>query len=134
MSQQELVLKRCSIQRQETYDIVNKEIKMLTMFASPYVIEYLGSEIVNQARGQEALILLSYCPGGNLFQNLSARGPSNYIPFHKCLSIFQQILLGVQKFHENNPPVTHRDLKLENILFAAVSDLFLLHNHMMMLT
>ena len=57
-SQKEYVLKRCSIQRQETYDIVNKEIKMLKLFAGPYVVEYFGSEIVNQSRGQEALILL----------------------------------------------------------------------------
>lgn len=129
MSQQEFVLKRCSIQRQETYDIVNKEIKMLSMFSSPYVIEYHGSEIINQGRGQEALILLSYCSGGNLFQNLSARGQANYIPLNNCLSIFQQILLGVQKFHEHTPPVTHRDLKLENILFAAVSESFLIHSN-----
>lgn len=111
------MLKRCSIARPEIFELVNKEIKFLKLFAGPYTVEFLGSEIVNQARGREALILLGYCPGGNLFEKLSSRNGA-FVPFPNCLKIFQQILLSVKPFHDHNPPVTHRDLKLENILFA----------------
>jgi AP2-associated kinase len=118
-------LKRCSIQRQENFDIVNKEIKVLQLFQGPYIVEYYGSEIVNTSKGREALILLGLCPGGNLFERLSARN-GKYIPFQNCLRIFQQILLSVKMFHDYSPPVTHRDLKLENILFAAVRSFYII--------
>lgn len=117
-TQKEYVLKRCSIARPEIFELVNKEIKFLKLFAGPYTVEFLGSEIVNQARGREALILLGFCPGGNLFEKLSTRNGA-FVPFQNCLKIFQQILLSVKPFHDHTPPVTHRDLKLENILFAV---------------
>ncbi len=113
-------MKRCSLQRSEIFETVNKEIKILQKFAGPYVVEYFASEIVNSAQGREALILLGYCPGGNLFEKLSARN-GQFIPLSNSLRIFHQVLESLQKFHEHVPPVTHRDLKLENILLATVN-------------
>ena len=118
--QKECVLKRCSVQRQEAFEIVNKEIKILQLFKSPYIVEYVASEIVNQKRGKEALILLSYCSGGNLFEKIISRN-GIHMNITDCLNIFHQILLSVEPFHSYNPPVTHRDLKLENVLFTSVS-------------
>jgi AP2-associated kinase len=119
-SQKEYVLKRCSVQRPENFEIVNKEIKILQMFTGPFVVDYIASEIVYTPKGREALILLGYCPGGNLFEKLTAQN-GQFIPFKTTLTIFYQILKSVERFHHHSPPVTHRDLKLENLLFAVVS-------------
>ena len=119
------VLKRCSIARPEKYEVVKKEIKMLQQFKGPYVVEFLASEIVRDGRGgQEALLLLTLCPGGHLLERLLSRN-GNPLPITNVYRIFGQIVSGLRPMHEYTPPVTHRDLKLENILFGAVGFIFL---------
>jgi hypothetical protein len=49
--------------RSGAFDVVNKEIKILQEFKGPYVVGYLASEVVRAADGQEALVLLEFCPG-----------------------------------------------------------------------
>jgi AP2-associated kinase len=34
-----------------------------------------------------------------------------------CLRIFRQICHGIYVMHHMNPPLCHRDLKIENVLF-----------------
>jgi AP2-associated kinase len=65
-------------------------------------------------------MLLTYCPGGHLLERLQRRD-GKPLPATNVYRIFGQILSGVKPMHEYNPPVTHRDLKLENVLFGAVS-------------
>jgi len=112
------VLKRCSVERQQSRDVVKKEIKMLEVFKGNHVVELLASEMIQALGSPEAILLLSYCPGGHLLERLNSREGS-YLPSKIAWKIFGQILLGVQPLHENLPPVAHRDLKLENILFDS---------------
>lgn len=116
-SGRELVLKRCSINRQESYDIVRKEVSMLKRFAGPHVVQLLASE-VNTRSGSDALLLLELCPSGHLLERLQARN-GELLPEGVVNRIFGQILLGLKPMHESRPPVVHRDLKLENILFGS---------------
>lgn len=75
---------------------------------------------ISQRNGpKEALILLEYYPGGHLLERLTKRNGS-FLPSESIYKIFGQILIGVKSFHESCPPIIHRDLKLENILFAPV--------------
>lgn len=115
----ELILKRCGLQRQEDFSTANKEIKLLTTFASPYVVKLIASEIQTlRSGGQEAMILLEYCPGGHLLQRINDQRGHKF-PLAEIYRIFGQLLLSLQPLHDHSPPCAHRDLKLENILFAA---------------
>ena len=116
----ELVLKKCAIQRQESYDIVKKEIFMLQRYANPYIVKLLASEILQQRGSSDALLLLEMCPGGHLLERLNSRN-GQPLPIASIYRIFGQILLALRPMHENVPPITHRDIKLENILFGSVS-------------
>ena len=92
---------------------------MLQTFISPYVVKLLASDIQIGARGaQEALILLEYCENGHLLERLNRQNGKPF-PINEIYRIFGQLLLAIQPMHDSNPTVIHRDLKLENILFAG---------------
>eukprot|EP01038_Epipyxis_sp_PR26KG_P007941 gene7941-10775_t len=117
-SKKEFVLKRCGIDRQEALNIVRKEINILQRYSGPYIVQLIESDIVQKnSHSKEALLLLDYCPGGHLLDRLNKRNGS-YLPPETIYRIFGQILVGLKPFHESNPCVVHRDLKLENILFG----------------
>lgn len=113
----EMVLKRCSINRQESYDIVKKEVSMLKRFAGPQVVQLIASE-VNIRSGSDALLLLELCPNGHLLERLQARN-GELLAEAVVNRIFGQILIGLKPMHESRPPVVHRDLKLENLLLSS---------------
>ena len=63
---------------------------------------------------KHAYIIMELCEEGTLLDYVN-----NYegnIPEMEALQIFNQILLGVNAMHSHNPPIAHRDLKIENIL------------------
>lgn len=122
-TQKEMVLKRCNIDREEVFNIVKKEISILQRFTGPYITKMVENDVNfvnNRPDSREALLLLEYYPGGHLLHRLNQRQGS-YLPAESIYRIFGQILMGVKVFHENNPPIINRDLKLENILFGTVS-------------
>jgi AP2-associated kinase len=99
-------------------DIVNLEIKMLKDFRCENIVQIMGSEIKSSAHNKkEAFILLEYCPGGHLLDILN-RKAGVLLPISTICDVFGQVLKAVRGLHEHVPPVTHRDLKLENILKA----------------
>lgn len=119
-TKKDLVLKRCNVDRAESMETVKKEISILQRFASPYMVELLASDIIQKNKqSREALLLMEYYSGGHLLDRLNARN-GQFLPAESLLRIFGQILLSLKPLHFHNPPVTHRDLKLENILFDGV--------------
>lgn len=120
-SRQEFVLKRCSIQSPESLQIVKKEISILQRYAGPNIVKILASDVItgrSSLTSREALLLLEYCPGGHLLERLNNRKGS-ILPTSNIYRIFGQIIMALKPFHGSNPPVIHRDLKLENILFGT---------------
>lgn len=118
-SGKEVVLKRCSIARQESFAIVNKEIRILQQFKGPYIVDLIAEDIININGKQEAILLLELCPGGHLLQRLIDHSSSkSHYSQNEIYKIFGQICSAVKSLHENTPPITHRDLKLENVLFG----------------
>jgi serine/threonine protein kinase len=60
------------------------------------------------------LLILEYCPGGDLFEVLLDCG---YLSYDDALNAFQQLVYALYFCHRQG--VAHRDLKLENILLDA---------------
>eukprot|EP01039_Chlorochromonas_danica_P000800 gene800-868_t len=116
-SQRELALKRCNIDRPSSFEIVKKEVNLLRKFTGPYVVKLIDNDIGERDGRREALLLMEYYPGGHLLDRLNSRHGS-FLPAEAIYRIFGQILLGIQAFHENHPPIIHRDIKLENVLFG----------------
>lgn len=120
ITRKEYVLKRCDVQREESLDVVKKEISILEKCAGPYIVKYFASDIIlaKTNNHKQALILLEYCPNGHLLERLLARNKS-YLPLDGIYRIFGQLLMAVNSLHNSNPIIIHRDLKLENVLFGS---------------
>eukprot|EP00475_Leptophrys_vorax_P022380 TRINITY_DN3045_c0_g1_i1.p1 TRINITY_DN3045_c0_g1~~TRINITY_DN3045_c0_g1_i1.p1 ORF type:complete len:623 (-),score=184.43 TRINITY_DN3045_c0_g1_i1:3196-4785(-) len=65
----------------------------------------------------EYFILMENCSAGSLFKFIKER-EENPIPQKTLLIMFASICKAVRELHKMNPPVTHRDLKIENILIG----------------
>ena len=66
-------------------------------------------------------VLLEYCPGGTLFdliENYSNKGGEG-IPEGLVLNVLSDIVSGLIHMHMQDPPIAHRDIKIENILFGS---------------
>ena len=113
------VLKKCSIQRQEEYNIVKKEVQILDKFRDcTYIVNMVTSQVGSGSR--EGLILLEMCNGGHLLDKLNAtRSQNTYLDQRHICTIFGQILTGIRALHEAQPVITNRDIKLENVLFGG---------------
>lgn len=123
-TKKEFVLKRCNVDRIESMEIVKKEINILQRFAGPYMVELLASDIIQKNKSsREALLLMEYYPGGHLLDRLNMRN-GVLLPQESIYRMFGQVLLCVKTMHLNKPPIVHRDLKLENILFGSVRHSF----------
>ena len=115
----EFCLKRCSVQRPEDFEIVNKEVKMLNRFKTPRVVQLLEYQVTEKANSREALLLLEFCSCGHLLDALIARDGQFFL-IGDIYRMFGQVLLAVQDLHSARPTyVVHRDLKLENLLVRA---------------
>ena len=114
-----MVLKRCNIDREESFEIARKEINMLQKFKGPYVAELLDSCIFQKTKtSREALLLLDYYPGDNLLIRLRNRNEVP-LPEESIFRMFGQLCLALKDMHASR--IVHRDIKLENVLFGVVS-------------
>ncbi len=114
-------LKKCSIQRQETFNTVQKEVNMLKRFKDcQYIVTIMG-ELVSMANG--ALILLEWCAGGHLLDKLNKMDAAHSaFNTREVCRIFGQVLTAMNVLHTARPRfVVHRDIKCENILFGGPS-------------
>ncbi|KAI7847799.1 kinase-like domain-containing protein [Circinella umbellata] len=68
--------------------------------------------------GFEALILMEYCPGGGVI-DLMNRRLQQRLTESEVLKIFSDVCEALAYMHYCNPPVLHRDLKVENILILS---------------
>jgi hypothetical protein len=72
-------------------------------------------------------MLLEYCPNGSLVDLLYKKKKSGGSEYEKrapldeprVLHVFEQVAAGVAHMHAQAPAISHRDLKLENVLCTA---------------
>ena len=92
-----------------------KEIETLRSLTHPNIVKVEDSFMLDR----HLCFVMEYCSGGELKKHVETRGP---LPLEEVTSIAIQIVDAIQYCH--NARVVHRDLKLENILFADS-----LHSH-----
>ena len=70
-------------------------------------------------------MLLEFCPNGSLIDLIYKKGKGGafekrpHLSAERILEIFEMVVAAIVHMHAQEPPVSHRDLKLENVLGAA---------------
>ncbi|ETK84711.1 NAK/BIKE protein kinase [Phytophthora nicotianae CJ01A1] len=113
-----LVLKRLVAHNEQTADWIASEIRLHQRLSHPQVVQFVASQ-TNKARGDktEVFILMEYCPGGHLQENMVKMGAKRFAQ-HELLRTFKSLCEPVAMLHAQKPPIAHRDLKLENFLLG----------------
>lgn len=89
------------------------------MYGHAHIVPYIAAAS-NQdptLRRTEYLLVTDYCSGGRLYERVVHR--SKPLEVEQVIQIFYQICKAVQHMHEQEPPIIHRDLKVENCLLTA---------------
>ena len=78
-----------------------------------------------RTRARRYWMLLEFCTQGSLIDVIYKKGKGGAferrpaLPAARVLEIFEQVVGAIAHMHAQDPPVSHRDLKLENVLGAA---------------
>ena len=86
---------------------------------STYGEDFNHEKIEGVSKDDRAFFVMEYVAGGDLEQYLNSFIKSNLsMPISRVLNLMKQILEGLKTLHNANPPIIHRDLKLNNILLS----------------
>ncbi|KAA0172960.1 hypothetical protein FNF27_05597 [Cafeteria roenbergensis] len=96
----------------ELLDDLRNEIGLLRVLDHPNVIKLV--EYYEDASASQMYLILEYCSGGELFDQLKAQ-PHDKFPEATAAVLVHQMLSAVAYCHKMG--IAHRDLKLENFLF-----------------
>uniref|UniRef100_A0A7S3PK62 Protein kinase domain-containing protein n=1 Tax=Aplanochytrium stocchinoi TaxID=215587 RepID=A0A7S3PK62_9STRA len=103
-------------QRQNLVDLAN-EIKVLSTLRHPHLVMFLGACF---QVGKAPILLIEYCPGGNLEKKLIQHtANATRMKTKEALQHTTDLAVGLNFLHLCKPPVIHRDLKPSNILLTA---------------
>lgn len=111
----EFAIKKINILDSASLESIKKEISVWTLLnSSPNIIKLLAYEVSSS----HALILMEYSRDGSLlkFINDELVEKQQNIQEALALSIFREVVASVHTMHSQNPPIAHRDIKIENIL------------------
>ncbi|KAG0320524.1 hypothetical protein BGZ99_004438 [Dissophora globulifera] len=114
-----VVVKRIAVADKERLAIVNKEIDIMKRLGKhKNLVEYMDSCMGKlEGGGYEVLILMEYCGGGSVI-DLMNRRLQHRLMEPEILKIFSNVCEGVAYMHYSDPPILHRDIKVENILLS----------------
>ena len=109
-------LKRLLVTDKEEAKVVQYEVD-LAKFLPPHpnIVRFFDAGMHSEAGTMEGFILMEYCEGESLLSKLNA-SIGGGLREDEILFIFQSIVEAVAHLHSQNPPIIHRDLKIENVL------------------
>ena len=104
-------LKKMNLISQTHVDAIKKEIAIWkTLNHIHNVIKIIDYEFTNES----VFILMELCSEGSLLDYINKM--NSPISENEALHIIKQICLALYDMHNMNPPVAHRDIKVENVL------------------
>ncbi|XP_071536903.1 uncharacterized protein Nak isoform X2 [Panulirus ornatus] len=112
-------LKRLSVNNEHDLEVARNEINIAKMLSGPRtVVGYVDSGVTHTGGGvYEVLLLMTYCRK-HLLHLMNDRINSG-LTEAEVLKIFCDVCDAVSRLHHVNPPIIHRDLKVENILISS---------------
>ena len=103
-------LKKINIQSKNHLNNIKNEIKYWKILSKYKNIIHLYDYEISE---KTVYIIMELCKEGTLLDYINKK---KFINEEEALTILYQIILGVYAMHCQEPPIAHRDLKIENIL------------------
>ena len=104
-------------QTPEDYELVKQELNILKIVKHKYIVQLY--EILETA--QHIFIIMEYCEGQDIMDYILAR---TRLSEEESLKYFQQLINALYYLHSQN--ITHRDIKIDNLLLDKNLDLKLI--------
>ncbi|EWC44055.1 hypothetical protein DRE_01407 [Drechslerella stenobrocha 248] len=113
------VLKRVAVPDKEALANMRTEVDtMKRLKGHRHIVKYIDSHASHlKGGGYEVFLLMEYCAGGGLIDFMNTR-LQHRLTEPEILKIFSDAAEGVACMHYLQPPLLHRDLKIENILIT----------------
>lgn len=115
------VLKRVACPDKDALANMRTEVEtMKKLHGHAKIVTYLDSHASQlQGGGYEVFLLMEFCSGGGLIDLMNTR-LQHRLTEPEILHIFADVAEGVATMHYLQPPLLHRDLKVENVLITTV--------------
>lgn len=114
------VLKRVAVPDKDALRGMRTEVEtMKRLKGHRPIVTYIDSHASElKGGGYEVFLLMEYCNGGGLIDFMNTR-LQHRLTEPEILQIFTDVAEGVACMHYLKPPLLHRDLKVENVLFIT---------------
>lgn len=117
-------LKRVAVPDKPSLNTLRAEVDSMKRLAGHrHIVSYIDSHAARLSGGQgyEVFVLMEYCANGGLIDFMNTRLRER-LSEHEILRIMGEVTEGVAVMHALNPPLIHRDIKIENVLIAGNGD------------
>ena len=116
------VLKRVAVPDKDHLTSMRTEVEtMKKLKGHVKVVTYMDSHASQlKGGGYEVFLLMEFCAGGGLIDFMNTR-LQHRLTEPEILKIFGDVAEGVACMHYLQPPLLHRDLKVENVLISKSS-------------
>ncbi|GAV56039.1 hypothetical protein ZYGR_0AZ02110 [Zygosaccharomyces rouxii] len=115
-------LKRVIIPEKAGLNALRAEVNAMKLLkGSKHVVCYIDSHAARsllQNGTYEVFLLMEYCAAGGLIDFMNTR-LQNRLKEYEILDIMSQVTQGIAAMHALQPPLIHRDIKIENVLISA---------------
>lgn len=115
-------LKRVQVPNKWQLNLLRQEVdSMKRLRGNPTIVSYIDSHASRLQAGQndvqqyEVFLLMEYCLNNGLIDFMNTR-LTNKLTEPEILVIMKDITLAVAMCHHLQPPLIHRDIKIENVL------------------
>ncbi|GAA98654.1 uncharacterized protein L969DRAFT_24528 [Mixia osmundae IAM 14324] len=122
------VLKRVAVPDREMLAEVQHEVDVMRKLRGHrHIVNFIESSSAplpgptgtkSNGSAYEVYILMEYCAGGGIIDMMNTR-LQNRLTEGEILKMFSDTVEGVAHMHYQDPPMIHRDLKVENILLHS---------------
>ncbi|CAM9305397.1 unnamed protein product [Chrysoparadoxa australica] len=120
-----LKMMRIQPDNEEGKEVAQKELRTVcALDKHPNIVRYVDSGVIRTSTEDRYCILCEFCPTSVLSRLNQTKGKqastgtsaATVLDEREILTIFRDVALAVLHLHTQDPPVAHRDLKIENVL------------------
>ncbi|CAI4065534.1 hypothetical protein SUVZ_09G0740 [Saccharomyces uvarum] len=113
-------LKRVIVPDKQGLNTLRAEVDAMKLLKNnKHVVSYIDSHAAKSVNGvaYEVFVLMEYCERGGLIDFMNTR-LKNRLQESEILEIMGQTVQGIAAMHALQPPLIHRDIKIENVLIS----------------